>query len=89
MGRKPRQTHPSWMRHTGVGVEFAAALAVFALLGHWIDGKFQTRPWGLIVGAALGLVGGTYNLIRESMAAFKRLDQEKQKRRGEHDGNRD
>ena len=88
MGRKPSQTYPSWARYTGVGFEFAAALAVFALLGYWIDRKYQTGPWGLIIGAALGLIGGTYNLIRQSLAAFKELDRERQQKRDEDDGNR-
>jgi F0F1-type ATP synthase assembly protein I len=63
-----------------MGIEFAAVIAGFGLLGYWIDAHYQTSPWGLLVGVGLGLVGGMYNLIRESLAAFKRLDEEVRKK---------
>ncbi len=71
MVNRSSDNKPTWLRHSGIGVEFAAALAGFALLGYWVDSHYGTRPWCLVIGAALGLVGGTYNLIRDSMAAFK------------------
>ena len=69
------------MRHAGMGIEFAAAVAGFGLLGYWIDAQYQSGPWALLIGVGLGLAGGTYNLIRESLAAFKRLDEEARKKR--------
>ena len=81
MGRDPGKPATRWTRHAGMGVEFAAAVAGFALLGYWIDAHYGTGPWGVLIGAALGLVGGTYNLIRQSMAAFRRLDQEARDRK--------
>ena len=68
-GEKPDR--PSWIRHSSIGIEFAAAVGGFALVGYWIDEKFDSRPWGLLIGVALGLIGGTYNLIRASLAAFR------------------
>ena len=62
---------PSWLRYSGIGFEFVAAVGVFALLGYWVDRRCDTAPWGLVIGAVLGMVGGGYNLIRESIAAFK------------------
>jgi F0F1-type ATP synthase assembly protein I len=50
------------------------ALGVFALLGYWVDRHWDVAPWGLVIGALLGLIGGGYNLIRESFAAFKPPD---------------
>lgn len=60
---------PSWVRHSGVGLELAGATAGLALLGAWIDRRFGTGPWGIIVLVVVGLVGGLYNLIRESLQA--------------------
>ena len=68
-GKKPDR--PQWVRHSSVGVEFAAAVGGFTLVGLWIDTKYDSKPWGLLIGVALGLIGGTYNLIRSSLAAFK------------------
>ncbi len=67
-----RRDRPSWLRYSGIGIEFASAVAVFALLGYWIDQHYGwRRPWGLLTGAALGLTGGMYNLIRQSLSAFQ------------------
>lgn len=66
-----KRDRPGWIRYSGVGIEFVAAVGGFAAVGFWIDRHYDSGPWGLVIGAALGLIGGTYNLIRESMAAFK------------------
>jgi F0F1-type ATP synthase assembly protein I len=62
---------PGWVRHSGVGLELAGATAGLALLGYWIDGRFGTAPWGILGGVVIGLVGGLYNLVRESLAAVR------------------
>ncbi len=62
---------PSWFRHAGVGLELAGAVAGLALLGYWIDNHFGTAPWGIVGGTVIGLVGGMYNLVRESLLAVR------------------
>jgi F0F1-type ATP synthase assembly protein I len=62
---------PSWVRHSGVGLEMAGATAGLALIGYWIDGRFGTRPWATVGGVVIGLVGGLYNLMRESLEAIR------------------
>jgi F0F1-type ATP synthase assembly protein I len=66
-----QKNRPPWLRYSGVGIEYAAAVGGFAAVGYWIDVKYGCSPWGVIIGAALGLIGGTYNLIRETTAAFR------------------
>ncbi len=66
-----KRDRPSWIRFSGIGIEFAAAVAGFAALGYWVDRKWGCTPWGVLIGACLGLIGGTYNLIRKSQAAFR------------------
>ena len=62
---------PAWIRYSGVGLELAGATAGLALVGYWIDAKFGTSPWGIIGGFFIGIVGGLYNLVRESLAAAR------------------
>lgn len=62
---------PGWVKYSGAGLELAGATAGLALVGYWIDGKFGTAPWALLAGVAIGIVGGLYNLIKESMAAMR------------------
>ena len=63
--------YPGWVRYSGVGLELAGATAGLALVGYWVDTRFGTRPWGVVLGAIIGLVGGLYNLVRESVAAVR------------------
>lgn len=62
---------PSWVRHSGVGLELAGAVAGFALIGYWIDRRYGTEPWGVVGGVVLGLVGGLYNLVKQSLQAAR------------------
>jgi F0F1-type ATP synthase assembly protein I len=72
-----KQDRPSWIRFSGIGIEFAAAVAGFALVGYWIDKRYDSSPWGLLIGAMLGLIGGTYNFVRVSLAALKQSERDR------------
>jgi ATP synthase protein I len=67
---------PDWVRHSGVGLELAGAVAGLSLIGYWIDRHYGTSPWGLVVGLALGIVGGLYNFVREALQATHEAQQE-------------
>ena len=69
---------PGWVRYSGIGLELAGATAGLALVGYWIDGRFGTTPWGMLGGVVIGLVGGLYNLVRESLAAVREAKSEDQ-----------
>jgi F0F1-type ATP synthase assembly protein I len=47
-------------RDAGLGLQFAASLALFGAIGWWIDRRLSTGPWlfilGLLGGAALAFV---------------------------------
>ena len=47
-------------RYAGLGLQFAASLALFGAIGWWIDRRLSTGPWlfilGLLGGAALAFV---------------------------------
>lgn len=42
-------------RYSAVGIEMAAAVGLGAIAGNWLDGRFLTAPWGLLVGFGIGL----------------------------------
>ena len=62
---------PGWVRYSGAGLELAGATAGLALVGYWIDRKFGTAPWALLAGVVIGIVGGLYNLVKQSLAAMR------------------
>jgi F0F1-type ATP synthase assembly protein I len=59
------------MRYAGLGIELAAAVGLLSLLGWWIDGRLGTAPWGLVIGAMIGLIGGMANLLRSALSAVE------------------
>jgi F0F1-type ATP synthase assembly protein I len=70
------QRFPGWIRYSGVGLELAGATAGLAVLGYWIDRRLGTSPWGILVGVFIGIVGGLYNLVKESLAAVREAETE-------------
>jgi len=65
--RRPEQR--AW-RLAGLGIELAGAIGGFCLLGYWIDRHYGTHPWGLLIGAICGLIGGFTNFIRSTLKAL-------------------
>ena len=50
-----------------------ASVGVFAAVGWWIDGKVGTeKPWFLIGGAVLGMVGGFISFFRQVLGNQKK-----------------
>lgn len=47
-----------------MGIQYAVSIAVFTLVGHWLDGKFPSvRPLFTVLGLLLGFAGATTSLI--------------------------
>jgi F0F1-type ATP synthase assembly protein I len=64
----------AWIRHASLGIDLAAAVAGFTLIGYWVDRRYGTKG-GTIIGACLGLFGGMYNLIRGALKAARQANQ--------------
>ena len=51
-------------RLSGLGLQFAATIGVFGVLGHLLDGRLGTEPWLMIAGVFLGAAGGFFYMVR-------------------------
>ena len=60
------------MALAGLGFELLAAIIGFAFVGYWVDRHYETAPWGLVIGAVLGIIGGLYNYVRAATRATRR-----------------
>jgi F0F1-type ATP synthase assembly protein I len=49
----------------GVGLQFAVTIVVFALLGIWLDKRWHTSPWLVIVGVFFGATAGFWTMYRQ------------------------
>jgi F0F1-type ATP synthase assembly protein I len=61
----------NWTRMAGVGIEFAVAIGLFTVIGYLIDRWLGSKPWGVIVGAAVGFAVGLRALVKIGMKQFK------------------
>lgn len=82
----PRAPTTNPYRYASMGLELAAGIVGLTLAGYWVDYHFRTGPWGLIVGAGLGIVGSLYNFIRQALELM-RADEAARKK--SHLGRRD
>ncbi|MDQ4078446.1 MAG: AtpZ/AtpI family protein [Chloroflexota bacterium] len=90
MERSPR---PPWERDQrtqasqagelmGVGIQFAASIVFFLLVGRWVDVQLGTTPLFLILGVFLGAGGGFYAMYRRLVIKPReRQEQEKREQR--------
>ena len=51
---------------SAVGIAFAVAIVIGLALGLWLDKKFDTAPWFLLVGLVVGIAAGFKNLFTVS-----------------------
>lgn len=52
-------------RYSGLGLQFAATVGIFALLGHWLDGRLGASPGCLLAGVFLGFGLGLYSMVKK------------------------
>ena len=62
--------------YMGLGIQLAAAMVAFGALGWWLDTRFATTPWLLIIGIVMGATGGMIHLIRTAVRSSRPSDAE-------------
>jgi F0F1-type ATP synthase assembly protein I len=67
----PEPNDPSWGKVAALGLQTAFGLLLGAVVGIWIDKKYKTDPWGILIGSGLGFLSGLYLLIREAIRVNK------------------
>ncbi|MFA5975041.1 MAG: AtpZ/AtpI family protein [Elusimicrobiota bacterium] len=65
MNPLPPKSSSSVWRHIGAGITLAASVLVCIWLGYLFDQHRGTRPWGILIGAFLGIGAGLYNFFKE------------------------
>lgn len=58
----------------GLGLQFVIAILLFLYAGMWLDKKFGTAPWLLLVGALIGAAAGFYSLWRAMAEENRKYD---------------
>jgi F0F1-type ATP synthase assembly protein I len=73
----------TWSKEFGpfltLGLQLALSVVVFFFLGRWLDDQFNTAPWLMIAGLAIGITGGFISFFRTVLALGKKEDREMKK----------
>ncbi|MCA9547904.1 MAG: AtpZ/AtpI family protein [Myxococcales bacterium] len=51
-------------RYSASGIEMALSVLVGYGIGWWVDGKWGTDPWGMVIGIAFGFAAGVRSLLQ-------------------------
>lgn len=62
MARNPKDSGLG-ARAFGAGLTMAVTVALFSYGGYLLDGLLETEPLFLVIGALLGILGGTVHLL--------------------------
>ncbi|HZZ44488.1 MAG TPA: AtpZ/AtpI family protein [Tepidisphaeraceae bacterium] len=54
----------SWIGLSSVGFEFVFSVLLPGSLGWWLDRRFGTAPWLMLVGGLFGFITGFFLLMR-------------------------
>jgi F0F1-type ATP synthase assembly protein I len=65
--RKATADNKDLWRYVSLGTQLTVTVALFSLLGWWLDEKFGWTPWGLVVAGMLGVAAGLYHFIKEAL----------------------
>ena len=53
-----------------LGLSFAMAIVLGTAAGWWVDRRFNSDPWGILVGFVLGFAAAILNVVRITRRAF-------------------
>lgn len=58
--------------YLGLGLQLAATIVVFFLIGKWLDGVFATSPILMAVGGIIGAAAGLYAFLKTVISLSKK-----------------
>jgi F0F1-type ATP synthase assembly protein I len=61
-------------KYAGIGLQFAASIVLFLYAGQFVDRRFGTAPWGLLLGVFVGASAAFYSMYSRLMADQRRED---------------
>ena len=68
--------------YSGLGLQFAISVVLWVFVGQWLDKRFATSPWLLILSLFLGGGLSFYNMYTKLMAVLKRDDAARARKKG-------
>lgn len=66
------QPDRSRWQHASAGLELVGVLLIMVGLGYLADRWLDSRPWGILIGAFIGIVGGLYKITRDAIRTMNK-----------------
>jgi len=63
-GPPERDSLADALKYAQSGTMLIAPMLALGAIGYWLDRRFGTKPWLLLAGLLVGMVGGFVNFIR-------------------------
>jgi ATP synthase protein I len=60
-----------WFALVGIGFEFIVAICLGGAIGWWLDRRWNSFPWLMLIGGAIGFAAGLTMIVRAGHSAFK------------------
>lgn len=54
---------------TGIGIEMAASMVLPVVLGIYLDHRFESSPWGVLIGVFFGMVAMALKLYKVAVSS--------------------
>jgi len=61
------------LAYSTIGIQLAVTLLLFLFIGHWLDGRYGSSPWFILLGTVIGMGVGFYNLMKSLSELDKML----------------
>ena len=55
---------PQDIKALGIGLELSMVIGGMAYGGHWLDERYDTGPWMLLIGVCVGTLGGGWHAMK-------------------------
>ena len=68
---KIQERRRAW-QYSAIGLQFGVSIAIGALGGNWLDGKFGTTPWLFLTGVIVGSASAFLELYRLAKKASRK-----------------
>lgn len=62
------------------GMQIGVTMAVPVLVGNWLDSRYDTGPWFMLAGVALGFISMLWTLVKTAVELNEK-DKHKKKRK--------
>ncbi|MGC9345115.1 MAG: AtpZ/AtpI family protein [Bacteroidales bacterium] len=77
------------LAYSTIGIQLAVTLLLFLFLGHWLDERYGSSPWFILLGTVLGMGVGFYNLMKSLSELDRMLKTGSEDDQGDQTGNKD